>query len=826
MDSVRDISSRLRSLNGLEGNMSSALSLAQALLHHDPSAVALLPINPYNEDHKPILLLPSSVHIHYLKALLDWCVSQLVREPKPQKQNVNLSQSPSKMKITAETLPAASTPAYAEPGALKGSPALNSRMNPESWDLLSALLTGAWAGEAAAAAVPPSILSAAASALKHVSVGTRPITSSKASGPPLEHSLLTQDQLLHAAVNQCLHILFKIPALINPVSEHSSLVPSQNSHAFAVKQEAAAPASYLTNNPRFRPGLEPCIAFAAAVLDACPPKSHELALYTTSVAGLSSSNGNSSHIQWLYWLDSVYISVQAVHSSVQGHPNTKRVFQAVTSRLMLHLSAFIQPPMSHMTSQTLTTLPRDKAHDSSSLSGARYLGTIPATYHNSHLNTEIIEGLGGGSDTHTKKNRDGTKLKLKYNDTVVAEAELGKAILELLELTVFSDVHVTGLAEACLLTSSKALKLQASGGVDASVAELEEKQGRQDDSKTGVFDVGPNTSKVQTVELKDKKMKKKKKVKLEVPEADGADKDEEDASIAHQASVSAEKSQQEAVMPHQYILIQVVSEALECLSSQKNSNLDTAAAFQGNPLEQLNRQKMLLKQQQAAAGTLCMLPWMLTTFCKAAGRHRKIAASDALAAARACGRSHYHQSNVRGRQTNEGGPSTQHGPKNQGSQQGVASNSSKDLLPGAEFNMLQCLLGILLPLINIKIQDLVDSSVHVHEGNVRSNGFQDPLKRRNVEHSLAAQKPQDLRKRKRSENMKQQQKQGGRPGCAGILLQQEVKGDEDAEELSSHKDVVTSHRVVDGLAVTTTAKMAMSGLGSLLAAVKVCGSCY
>lgn len=146
-----------------------AQSIARTLLHDDPVALQLLdthaPTPVSVQQHSvesgapcaPALSLPVGVQAHYVKALLDWAVSQLVRQqPQQQKQK----------KAKDGALPAPESEQQ-QAQQQNGHP----RERPAAWDLLAALLACKWSGLASSSAVPPSILASVGAACQHAAGG-------------------------------------------------------------------------------------------------------------------------------------------------------------------------------------------------------------------------------------------------------------------------------------------------------------------------------------------------------------------------------------------------------------------------------------------------------------------------------------------------------------------------------------------------------------------------------------------------------------------------------------------------------------------------------
>lgn len=233
--------------------------------------------------------LPAAVHVHYLKALLDWSVSQLVR------------QQPQKRTKQADGIP----PPSAAPQP--HSPPTHPRLDPASWDLLSSLLVGDWGGAAVAAAVPPSILVSAAAACQSA------CSSGETEGDG-EAAESNRPALLLRSVNQCLRLLLRLSPL--PDINGSSIRPSKGiDNVTGPHPPASQLSSSLgpSSSSSFHPSLEQCVALTLDVIGA-----HA---YGTEWVG-SKAAGN--HLN-LYWTGLVLTSVEALHGLVLRHPNTKKV---------------------------------------------------------------------------------------------------------------------------------------------------------------------------------------------------------------------------------------------------------------------------------------------------------------------------------------------------------------------------------------------------------------------------------------------------------------------------------------------------------------------
>jgi hypothetical protein len=130
-------------------------------------------------------------------------------------------------------------------------------------------------------------------------------------------------------------------------------------------------------------------------------------------------------------------------------------------------------------------------------------------------------------------------------------------------------LHLQGLAEACLLTASKAFKLCALGNSNSALAaEAEEKgHGRKDAIIAGALDEGSDVTRLQDAENKEKKKKRAKLketvVSTTVDYNGGAMMNESSTGNAD----DAENGLQEAVMPHQSIFLQVGTLEQPCMKA-------------------------------------------------------------------------------------------------------------------------------------------------------------------------------------------------------------------------------------------------------------------
>ena len=278
------------------------MRLAHSLLRHEPRALAMLP--PASNHPSPAMEpplrkredppaaaviapmgLPPMVHVHYLKALLDWAVSQLVRQQQ---------QQPSKLLQTKQD--------ERQEAAARLGPRQHPREDPASWDLLAALLAGTWGGPEAAAAVPQSLLAAAAAACLHACSGSA--AEAEAAGGAGPSSSSTSSRLL-SSVDRCLRLLLAPPSAgggaVTPVASSSS--------------------------SSFRPGLEQCVTFVLAVLERPPP--------TTGAVGDDGDGTEEVAEVHLQWRRLVLTAVQALRGVVLGQPNTKKVRHPCATASML-----------------------------------------------------------------------------------------------------------------------------------------------------------------------------------------------------------------------------------------------------------------------------------------------------------------------------------------------------------------------------------------------------------------------------------------------------------------------------------------------------------
>ncbi len=252
-------------------SISSAIAIARCLLHHVPRATAILPETDGDSAVAAEPDLPLAVHVHYLKVLLDWAVSQLVRQQRQQEERGGKQQ-----------------PA--------GAAAAHPRLDPRVWDLLSALLSGDWAGPAVAASIPASILASAGLACQQAAA-------SAAHGSREE-----EGAAVLASVDRCLRLLMGLPA------------------AGQGRWSASCPAT------SFRPGVEPCVSLVAAVASAEPP----------GAAATSAARAPPGRLH-SHWRHLMLTSVHALEAAVHGQPSSKKVYLATVPRLYAMLCALAFP---------------------------------------------------------------------------------------------------------------------------------------------------------------------------------------------------------------------------------------------------------------------------------------------------------------------------------------------------------------------------------------------------------------------------------------------------------------------------------------------------
>jgi hypothetical protein len=218
--------------------------------------------------------LPRAVGAHYLKCVLDWLVSQLVRQQAPK-------QGAAKQKGAKQD---GATGGHAAPGAAAQpqGPQSHALTHPRAWRLLADLLSGDWGGAAASAAVPASILIAAAAAARHAA-GEGGRASGGAGGSDDEPR-----QLL-AAVDAVLRALM-MPGDVGGRGGGSGWAQQQrgSSRGGGSSSAAAAP-SAAARASAFRASLEQLVALVAGVLDAQPRGECEPAGAESAWAGLAAT---------------------------------------------------------------------------------------------------------------------------------------------------------------------------------------------------------------------------------------------------------------------------------------------------------------------------------------------------------------------------------------------------------------------------------------------------------------------------------------------------------------------------------------------------------
>lgn len=328
-----------------------AIELARSLLAHEPRSVAMLDQTspctvPSSSPPAVIAGLPAQVHLHYLKALMDWAVSQLVRQ---QPQASSAAATAAKNGTGTSQSPGGCRGGAAAKGGPKGSQSgsgdrIHPRDLPASWDLLMALLaTGCWGGADVASSVPVSILQSAAAACQRacrvkgaVDNKVAPEAEGKPwspvkvllirSSPHNKHNIFTfYSSLLSSSgvallfsVNRCLRTLLKLPSL-EPTSSgdpgHAASAPA--SVAEDRKREVSGPHALAGAVPSsFRPGLDLLINFTLAVLDCRTPTPKP-----------PRRSGDEGTVQSLggEWRALALTAIQALHGVVLGQPNTKKV---------------------------------------------------------------------------------------------------------------------------------------------------------------------------------------------------------------------------------------------------------------------------------------------------------------------------------------------------------------------------------------------------------------------------------------------------------------------------------------------------------------------
>ena len=169
-----------------------AIELARALLAHEPRSIAMLdqmsPCADVPSSFTPAAViagLPAQVHLHYLKALMDWAVSQLVR-PQPHASGSSGTAARAAGTTKNEAGGTGQSQATQTGGNSRGDAAAKGakvsqkvvgngnhpRDVPASWDILTSLVVaGCWGGADVASAVPVSILQSATAACQRACHG-------------------------------------------------------------------------------------------------------------------------------------------------------------------------------------------------------------------------------------------------------------------------------------------------------------------------------------------------------------------------------------------------------------------------------------------------------------------------------------------------------------------------------------------------------------------------------------------------------------------------------------------------------------------------------
>ncbi|KAG1671557.1 hypothetical protein FOA52_011279 [Chlamydomonas sp. UWO 241] len=327
------MAARLRCLTREDGDVAMAASIVDDLLgrrHTPTSGVAATSWHASSVGVPGASLgLPRAVGAHYLKYVLDWLVSQLVRQqaggaPKPQQG----------AKQGGGTTGGHTTPAAAAQVQQGIQPHALTR--PGAWRLLADLLSGDWGGAAASAAVPASILIAAAAATRHaVGEGGRAaadgVNSGKGSGGADGGSDDTEPSQLLAAVDAVLRALM-MPKDCSGRGSSSNIGRAQQ-HGGRSGGVGAPPSSAASAASAFRPSLEQLVALVAGVLDVQPPR---------SVLGGSDLSPDDVGAESA-WARLAATCVWCLERSAASSANPKKVFTSVVGRLMAPLTPLAFP---------------------------------------------------------------------------------------------------------------------------------------------------------------------------------------------------------------------------------------------------------------------------------------------------------------------------------------------------------------------------------------------------------------------------------------------------------------------------------------------------